>query len=359
MACPHVAGVTALILQAKGRSTATAKSIRTLLQTTSATIASSAVDGALPNTLSQAGAGLVNVFNALNYKTELSVGQFILNDTANWKAEHRVQIKNTGSDSVTYKISHVPAGTVQTIDPNSGTPIPSPLPLTSEFVDVRLSTPSVVVQPGETTTVTVKFTPPASIDAQTYPVLSGYIQVEGGSETLKVSYVGIAASLKDISVLDGSAAFFGTRTPLLLNSTGGEQAPGTEYTLVSGNAQTVRFRLAFGTPRLVVDLVSKDLHTKVIIQPSTSFITAREDATAFDSIPIVGRLNEDHYLARSSSNPETGFIDVPMPSTFSNGTSITPGEYRILLRAQRVATDPVFESSYDVFMSDWFRVIGA
>jgi len=357
MACPHVAGLAALLLQAKGKDAATAKSIRTLLQTTSTMIPSSAGDGALPNALAQAGAGLVNVYNALSYKTQLSVGQFELNDTANWKAEHSFQIKNTASGTVTYRISHVPAGTVQTIDPNSGLPIPSPLPTISEFVDVKLSTPSVVVRSGETTTVTVRFTPPASIDAQTYPVLSGHIQVEGGSETLKVSYVSIAASLKDISVLDGSAAFFGTRTPLLLNSTGGEQVPGTEYTLVSGNAPTVRFRLAFGTPRLVIDLVSKDLHTKVTIQPPTSFVKARADATAFDSIPIIGRLQESLYLPRSSSNPGTGYTNMTLSAQFLNGTSIPPGEYRILLRAQHVATDTLLESSYDVYMSNSFKII--
>jgi len=359
MACPHVAGIAALLLQAKGKSTVTAKSILTLLQTTSTAIPHNTTDGAPLNTLAQAGAGLVNVYNALGYKTVLSVGQFELNDTANWKADHTIEIKNTGIEAVSYKISHVPAGTVRTIEPSSGLPILFPLPLTTDIVGVDLNTQSVVVQPGDTTTVTIKFTPPAGVDAKTYPVVSGHIQVEGSSETLKVSYMGIASSLKDVSVLDASAAFFGTRTPLLLNSQGENLVPGTDFTLSDGNAPTLRFRLAFGTPRLVTDLVSKDLHTKVTIQPPTSLVKARTDVTTFDNIPIVGRLRETHYLTRSSSNPESGWIDTTLPSKFRNGNSIPPGEYRILLRAQRVATDPSLESSYDVFMSNWFKVIEA
>jgi len=357
MACPHVAGIAALLLQAKGKNAATAKSIFTLLQTTSSPILDNTTNTAPLNTLAQAGAGLVNVYNALSYKTELSAGQFELNDTANWKADHTFQIKNTGSGAVTYRISHVPGDTVRTIEPSLGVPIPFPLPITSDVVGVKLSTQSVVVPPGETTTVTVKFTPPAGADAKTYPVLSGHIQVEGGSETLKVSYIGIAGNLKDIAVIDGSTAFFETPTPLLLNSQGKTLVPGTEFTLAGDDTPTLRFRLAFGTPRLVADLVSKDLRTRVTIQPSSSIVRARADETTFDSIPIIGRITEVHYLPRSSFNPEAGFIDATMPSKFSNGTSIPPGEYRILLRAQHVATDPSFESSYDVFMSNWFKVI--
>jgi len=359
MACPHVAGIAALLLQAKGKNAATAKSMRTLLQTTTTMISSSAAPGELHNTLAQTGAGLVNVYNALSYKTELSVGQLELNDTANWKADHSFQIKNAGSDTITYRITHFLASTVQTMDPNFGLPIPFPLPVTPDKVGVKLSTESVVVQPGETTTVTVKFTPPAGVGAKTYPVLSGFIQVEGYSDTLKVAYIGIAGNLKDIAVFDGSDVFFGTRTPLLLDSQGNNLVPGTEFTLSNGNAPTVYFRLAFGTPRLVTDLVSKDLHTKVTIQPPTSLVKARADVTTFDSIPIVGRLKDDRYLARSPFNSKTGLIHTTLPSQFPNGTSIPPGEYRLLLRAQRVATDPTLESSYDVFMSNWFKVIEA
>jgi len=360
MATPHVAGIAGLLLQAKGKNAATAKSIRTLLQTTSTTISHDKADGAPINTLAQAGAGLVNVANALNYKTQLSVGQFELNDTANWKADHTFEIKNTGKAAVTYKISHVPAGTAQTIDPAFGIAVPYPLTLMSEFAGLKLSTKSVTVQPGKTAKVTAKFTPPTGVNAKAYPVVSGHIQVQGGSEILKVSYIGTAANLKDITSLDGSAQFFGTRTPLLLDSAGADHVPGTEYTLVDGNAPSVLFRLAFGTPRLVVDLVSKDLHTKVTISPPTSFTKAKADTTTtFDSIPIIGRLEEANYLPRSSMDPEKGYEIVSLPPTFLNGTSIAPGEYRILLRTQHAATDPKFESSYDVYMSNSFKVVKA
>ena len=84
MATPFLAGSSALLLQVKGKTAAVARGARTLFETTAQNIPSSKNDGDPLQTLTQQGAGLINVFNALNFKTVVSPGEMILNDTAHF-----------------------------------------------------------------------------------------------------------------------------------------------------------------------------------------------------------------------------------------------------------------------------------
>lgn len=82
MATPALAGCAALLLQTKKeRSPATALDARTLFETTAHMVPSSHTDRGPLQTLTQQGAGLVNVFNAITFNTLLSPGELLLNDT--------------------------------------------------------------------------------------------------------------------------------------------------------------------------------------------------------------------------------------------------------------------------------------
>jgi hypothetical protein len=85
MATPFVAGSSALLLSVKGKSAAVASAARTLFETTAQEVGSSKTDGDPLQTLTQQGAGLINVFNAIHSTTIVSPGELILNDTANFE----------------------------------------------------------------------------------------------------------------------------------------------------------------------------------------------------------------------------------------------------------------------------------
>jgi len=87
MATPFVAGSAALLLAAKGKSRDVVLSARTLFETTSKGIPSSKTDGDPLQTLTQQGAGLIDVYNAIHTTTIASPGELILNDTAHFKPE--------------------------------------------------------------------------------------------------------------------------------------------------------------------------------------------------------------------------------------------------------------------------------
>lgn len=85
MATPFLAGSSALLFAVKGKSRAIGTTARTLFQTTARTISSSHTDGDPLQTVTQQGAGLINVFDAIHATTIISPAELILNDTAHFK----------------------------------------------------------------------------------------------------------------------------------------------------------------------------------------------------------------------------------------------------------------------------------
>lgn len=83
MATPFLAGAAALMLQIRGKNAETARAARDLFETTAVSVPASTAESALPQTLTQQGAGLIDVYSAIFSKTLVSPGQLILNDTSN------------------------------------------------------------------------------------------------------------------------------------------------------------------------------------------------------------------------------------------------------------------------------------
>jgi hypothetical protein len=103
------------------------------------------------------------------------------------------------------------------------------------------------VPPGGSQIVVAVFRPPTGIDKTTFPVFSGFIQVIGPTvaETFHVSYLGLAASLKDKQVLDDTDVFFGMKIPVLLDSVGNVQSAPLNYTFVNDDMPTLLWRCIF------------------------------------------------------------------------------------------------------------------
>ena len=113
--------------------------------------------------------------------------------------------------------------------------------LTSHFAHVDLSQSQVTIRPGGEVTVTARFHPPTGVDEKTFPIYSGFIQITSETESLRVSYAGLAASIKDKQVIDTTNAFFGFNTPAIVNTTG-EPGVNTSYTLKGDDQPIILFR---------------------------------------------------------------------------------------------------------------------
>lgn len=377
MATPFAAGSAALVLEAKGKRAL--RNVRGILETTSLGIPSSKAAGALPQTLAQQGTGIVNLFNALNVKTEVSPAELLLNDTANWKSTHKVTIKNTGKAKQTYKLRHQAAATAISLRSGDVSYNLYPVPLVDAPANVRLSKTSVTLAPGASTTISVTISPPKKVDPKTLPVVSGWIHVAGSrGDNVKVSYMGIAGSLRAAQVIS-------TGNDLLVPKDGGlpavipldygelrSQRGPRNYTL--DMLPIFGFSLAQGTRSVVLDLVRADTKIKSNIPnpldaapltPSKRGWSwwwpglfkpghGHGGGNSFADVPTLGPLNAAEYVARSgfARQAPVPYFAFDFPTTFANGTAIPFGQYRLLLRALRITGDAKNAKDYDVYVSE-------
>ncbi|TDL26098.1 subtilisin-like protease [Rickenella mellea] len=348
MATPFIAGSSALLFEVKGKSAAVGKSIRTLLETTAQRVPSSLTDGDPLQTLSQAGAGLVDVHKAARTTTIVSPGEFLLNDTSHFNGVQTFTISNTGTTSKKYTISHVPAGTATSITPSTIFAADGPVPLTATFASVKFSKTSVTIAAGGKASITATFTPPAGLKAATFPVYSGFLEIASGADTTHVSYLGVANKLRDKTIIDNTDVFFGIPLPALLDASGNPQAAPTNYTLVGTDFPSVLSRLAFGTPEFRIDLVLPNTTVKPTISKRGSFA----------KVPIVASIQEFQFTPRNSDAAvNNGFNLLAFSNaTSASGTPIPNGQYKFLLRALRVTGNVQTEADYESWLSPTFGI---
>ncbi|PVF93862.1 subtilisin-like protein [Serendipita vermifera] len=373
MATPYVAGVAALLLEAKGKSKAVARAARDFLQTTAKVIPQNRNDSALLQTAAVQGAGLIDAYSMVHYQTIVSPGQLLLNDTANFKGKHTIKITNGSNKKQTYKLNHKPAGTAQSLQPGSIQMNVYPVPLTADAATVSMPQ-SITVNAGQTKSFDVKFTAP-NVDASVIPVYSGYIEIAAqGGEVLSVTYLGTASKLRDATILDNTDYFFGEKIPASLDAAGNVTTTEQTYTFVGNNSvPVILFRLVMGTRSLVFDLVSENTTVPGTISRRDLELEKRgflgnlwewikdwlngrgnENGGTYSQIPIVGGLASYEYGPRhsESTDPDVGYSTFILANnTFANNTHIPNGRYKILLRALKITGDLTNESDYEAWLS--------
>ncbi|KAF7376447.1 Subtilisin-like protease [Mycena sanguinolenta] len=356
MATPFMAGSAALLLAVKGKSLAVATGARTAFQTTAKPIPSTLTDGDPLQTVSQQGAGLVQVFDAIFGTTTLSRTELLLNDTAHFAGPQTFTVKNVGTSIKTYTLSHVPAGTAAGFPAGSIEADLGPLALATDIASVSFNTGKFTLLPGQSHNVVATITPPKGVDPTTFPVYSGFIFVTSGNETVHATYLGVAASLKNAQTVDNTDVVFGIPLPALLDSTGNVQDGPVNYTFVGDDAPTVLWRQTFGTPNLLLDLVSADIQlTGTLNRRGPISFTTPQTGGTFAKVPTVGPLLQIQWLGR---NDKVNDLDntVLLSNTFANGTVIPNGSYKVLLRSLSVTGDPTNEADYESWLSPVFGV---
>ncbi|KAJ3094211.1 hypothetical protein HDU97_008384, partial [Phlyctochytrium planicorne] len=200
MACAYVSGAIALILQGSTPKP-TFDQLRTKLQN-SALLTNKYQTGKLHSVAYQ-GAGLINVYNALKSKIEVTPSALSLNDTLNAKAQS-ITVKNTDSVQVTFSVEHQAALLVTPFKAGdqallSGAAITfSDAPATVTFTSKKVAAYSVTIKAGATASIPLYFTAPAAAVASLYPIYSGYIVVKrNGATVASVLYAGMAGKWRE------------------------------------------------------------------------------------------------------------------------------------------------------------------
>ncbi|KAH7105764.1 subtilisin-like protein [Auriculariales sp. MPI-PUGE-AT-0066] len=378
MSTPHVAGIAALILKAKGRGAA--KDIRALLQTTSTTVPATLIEGSEPQTLAQAGAGMANAYNALNYQTIVTPSELLLNDTAHWRSSHTIYIRNTGRKTKTYKLKHIAAGTALSLIEGTFQPAAGPLSLDSTAASVRLSTSRLTLGPGRSGSVFVIITAPKDAKTATLPIVSGHIEVATSGETLHVSYLGVASDLTKAQVIDTSPEVVGVPFPFLIDGTGNVQADPMTYSWVGEDYPVISWRNVLGSARLTIDLVAPNTKAPVGTNLNALANPAQKRALkkgwlggiiggwlhgrpgrgggSYARVPIVGQLASFDMLRRQNLIDDP-YIQYGISNVFLNGTAVAPGTYKVMLRSLKIGGDPLRQEHYETWLSPDITIPGA
>ncbi|KAG9048751.1 hypothetical protein FS837_012114 [Tulasnella sp. UAMH 9824] len=376
MATPFLSGSAALLLEARGKSKSVYLGARTRFQTTSSNVPYSHTDSDPLQTLAQQGSGLINAYKAVHATTFVTPGELRLNDTAHSKLTHTIWVENQSKQVQTYKISHIPAGTAITMKDNEA--IPSPVPLDKTAATLTFSASTIKVPPGGKTSVTVSIKPPTGLDPNSFPVYSGFIRIASDKDDMKVSYLGVAASLKDMKVIDRSANYFGVEIPAILDKDGNIQEAPTTYTLQGNDYPALLYRLNAGSPAIHLDLVPANYtlsSTKKTRSEKDSQVSRRgplgwfldwlfgplDKSSSFAKVPIVGQISEAEFVSRNSNGDAAngGYNVIALnPANFINGTAIPNGSYKLLVRALRITGNPKNNEDYEQWLSPQVNFAG-
>ncbi|KAJ4325094.1 hypothetical protein N0V84_003638 [Fusarium piperis] len=350
---PYVAGVAALFFSHVSKD---AEDFFRRASSTAALLASydasekSIVSDIAP--LAQQGAGLIDAVKIIDYKTLLvSEPHLSLNDTDNRISAHTIVLKNTGTSPVTYKISHVAASTAQSRDEYLYPMVYFP-PLI-DGVKGSIDTPdSITIAPGATSNVEVTVNSPKGLESNSGALWSGKIVFEGSNdEFIAVPYMGIEASTYDWTPLEGAPLPFRyDQTTGFLYPVNWQDKP---YKLAESDSPEVYYALRYGTYEFSFDLVG-------------------EDWTAADfSYPLKAEASRRGWFGslRTSPNVFGNYMNFPIEfpvrfsnvgftrfQSFSNGTAVPSGKYRLLSRTLRVFGNPSNADDWQLFLSDVFKV---
>ncbi|CEG67292.1 hypothetical protein RMATCC62417_03744 [Rhizopus microsporus] len=202
MASPFVAGIVALLEQAKGgQRSLNIQELRASLMNNGHLVSpsgSSEIDS-----VARQGAGLIDAYQAISSTTLVTPEQIRLSDEDHGAEnnEYILTIKNNGRLHTEYTISHQASITAQGFDNNRILKKPIPIPSQQASATVEIPQPVVFVEANEEATVTVRIIPPNNIDQPS--IYSGYIVISGDTDddVKYVPYAGLTSSLSKIPVL--------------------------------------------------------------------------------------------------------------------------------------------------------------
>ncbi|KAG5929172.1 hypothetical protein E4U42_006900 [Claviceps africana] len=337
MATPMTAGVIALLGQYRGTTNMTL--IRRLLSATSKAQLYNQNDHFFDflAPAAQQGAGLIQAFDAAMTTTMLDPPSLAFNDTEHLNKNLNFTITNHGKKAVSYRIAQRSAASVYVLAKDSLYPPPGPNEVVAASASLSMSVQQAVVEPGASQLIHVTAVPPAGIDERRLLLWSGYITVNGSDgSAMSLPYEGLAGSLRNSTTLPADASWIAnstdlTRQPVGANSTFVLPQPGQE----PGQQDMLPYvaaNLTLGSPTLVMSLAYSDA-------PPSEALSLWE----INASPLL-------FATRGRS-------DAMFDGRLRNGTYVPAGHYKFVLKALRIAGNPLDSGDWDTSETPPFSIL--
>lgn len=336
VAAPHVAGIFALVGQA--RKTFDPAVLNAAVVGTARPLGG---DGSHLS-VAQQGGGLVRAWAAARAPALASRAGLAFNDTARRVGSFSLRIDNAAAKTVDYTLSDVSAVTLYTLQPN-GTPsgynerVQAP-------ARIRLNTTSVTLGPGESAVVDVSASDPDGVDQARLPVWSGWVAVDGSDgSSLSVPYLGLAGSLRNASLFDASRLS-------LVRADGAEQEPPRffcDFGLILGSPEVRMYAVPLGVcpPSGANDTSTDPLDASTQCVPQSALV--HDDGLAsLGQIPGFPRT----YVHREDLRPSWGGL-------LKSDAYAPPGKYKLVARAPSMHGDGAVTADWQTAESPEFTLV--
>ncbi|MFL5951082.1 MAG: S8 family serine peptidase [Gaiellaceae bacterium] len=299
MAAPHVAGLAALILQAKHMNIAPAQ-VQTLLMNTALPKGLNIAPTAGLEPTWRQGAGLAQIVPAVQTPAWVTPAKFSLGEGNGGSAQ--LTVTNAGSTPVTYDLSQV-----STIGTGPSTTAGAVYPFNFSYLGgadtATFSAPSITVAPGSTANVAVDIAAGAWRDKSLY---GGYVVLtpRGGGTTLRVPYVGFKGDYQSLPVL--TSAGCGLPAVFKLAATASDcvgsgiqrlGAAGASFTLQGSDIPIVLYHLNHQVRKLAVRIYNVDgspVHPVFNYATQLDYLPRNSVATSFFEFDWDGTRSQDN-----------------------------------------------------------------
>ncbi|KAJ3296415.1 hypothetical protein HDU76_006728 [Blyttiomyces sp. JEL0837] len=211
MATPYVSGCIALLLQSNP--TLTFEQVRAILQNTA--VPAKIYNSTLIDSTVNQGAGLVNIYNAINTKTIVTPSALALNDTANTQQHYTIAITNNYKKDVTYTLSAFGAAQANPfVAGDDATQEQAGTTFTANYAKVTFNndhdqTTTVKVPAGKSHSVNVHIKAPNS-NKKLFPIYSGFVKLSNDHDdnVVTVPYTGMVGYWKDAPIFARNSSIF-------------------------------------------------------------------------------------------------------------------------------------------------------
>jgi minor extracellular serine protease Vpr len=300
MASPHVAGLAALLLQAKDKKISPAL-VRTLLMNTALPKGLNVQPAAGLEPTWRQGAGLAQIVNAVTTPAWVTPAKIALGEGNGGASQ--LTVTNGGTAPVTYDLSEV-----TTIGTGPSTAAGAVYPFNFSYLGgantATFSSPSITVPAGGTAAVNVNIQAGAWRDKSLY---GGYVVLtpRGGGVTLRVPYVGFFGDYQSLPVLTGAScglpAVFqvkaGSADPCLGPGISRLGAGGAAFSLQGSDVPILLFHLNHQARRLNIQVFKSDgspVHPVFNYVTQQEFLGRNSAATTFFEFDWDGTRSQDN-----------------------------------------------------------------
>ncbi|OAA58972.1 Peptidase S8, subtilisin-related protein [Niveomyces insectorum RCEF 264] len=401
MACPLVAGVFALLMEARG--TRDPRTLVNLLASTAKPNLYHNGQTSLPYLapVAQQGAGLLQAYDAAYATTLLSDSSLAFNDSDHHAATRNFTITNRGHTSVVYTLTHAGAATAYTfLTETSVKPaiFPAEVRVVGSYATLNFSssdgvngqdntsgdaveTTTITIPAGERRVVSVAATPPAGLVTERIPVYSGFVVINGSDGTaLSLPYLGVAGSLRSLTVLDSSGTFLsnpragnattpaaGSPGSVGFGGAGGRVGPNHVFVLPPpGQANNTALVNRTALIHINVNLVMGSALVRADLVPirACSSAPGGSNSNNNNNNIIHGHGLQDilgyRTLGSIKSFPQPWMsrdtFNIDWDGGLADGTYAPPGLHKLVFHALHIFGNPDQPSDYDVVETDPFHI---